>query len=463
MAKQAQSAKNLERRRYLVLAAACLAAGLTGIAYMWSIFTTPLMQAHGWNASQVSLAYSLYYVVDFAVGIVAGALQRRMGTRPLTIVGGVLLSLGWLCMSQVDTVALLYLSFSVIGGAGAGFVYNASVSTATKWFPDKKGFANGLCIGMTGLMPIVFAPLGNYLVQAFDLSSALMVVGAIPLVLYLAFAWLVNTPPDGWAPAGWNAQVADVKAPGSVASGEENAIGAAAVAGSVNVADVKASGTVAAPATGRDYSSREMLRTSRFWMMFVTFTAAASSGAMITSQASLIGAELVGLTAAQGAIMVALLALGNFAGRFGLGSLSDRIGRYNTLLVSLAITALDMLVVFPMAGDFVSFAVAIMLAGACYGGVMTVMPSLCGDLFGMRNFGQNYAILFGGFAMANLVGPMIAASMFDATGSYSGALMAAAALAACGIAIVLVMRRSALRVSATQKLASASADAMANS
>ncbi len=432
MAKQAQDAKNLERKRYLILAAACLAAGLTGITYMWSVFTTPLMQTHGWNASQVSLAYSLYFVMDFIVGIAAGALQRRMGTRPLTIVGGMLLSLGWLFMSHADTVALLYLSFSVVGGAGAGFVYNASVSTATKWFPDKKGFANGLCIGTTGLMPIVFAPLGNYLVQTFDLSSALIVVGAIPLVLYVAFGWLVNTPPDGWTPAGWNPQAEDeVK----TQNGEVDE----AVEPTAKIP------SAALHATGRDYTSLEMLRTPQFWLMFITFVAAANSGAMITSQASSIGAELVGLTAAQGAIMVSLLALGNFAGRFGLGALSDRIGRYNTLLISLMVTALDMLVVFPMAGDFVGFAVAIMLAGACYGGVMTVMPSLCGDLFGMRNFGQNYAILFGGFAMANLVGPMIAASMFDMTGSYSGALVVAAVLAACGIVIVLGMRRSARR------------------
>ncbi len=260
-------------------------------------------------------------------------------------------------------------------------------------------------------MPIVFAPLGTFLVEAFDLSSALIIVGAIPLVLYLAFAWLVNTPADDWRPAGWNP--------------EENA-------GTVSV--------------GRDYTSGEMIKTPLFWCMFLLFIAATSSGAMITSHAASIGAEFVGLTAAQAALQVSLLALGNFAGRFGLGSLSDRIGRYNTLLIALGVTAVDMLVIFPLTNSFATFAIAIILAGACYGGTMTVMPSLCGDLFGTKNFGQNYAIMFGGFALANLVGPMVAAQCVDNTGSYSMALVIAAALAACGIVIVLVMRVLAKRI-----------------
>lgn len=396
---------NLECRRYLILVAACITAGLTGVTYMWSIFTSPLIQAHGWTSSEVALAYSLYFIVQFIMGFASGVLQRRLGTRPLAIVGGVLLSLGWMLMSQADTVPLLYLTFSLCGGAGAGLAYNSAVSTATKWFPDKKGFANGLCIGTTGLMPIVFAPLGNFLIQAFDLANALIIVGAIPLVLYLATAWIVNTPPDSWKPAGWHPQEAG-----------------------------------AAVSTGRDYTSAEMMKTPLFWCMLLLFVAATSSGAMVTSHAAPMGAEFVGLTAAQAALQVSLLALGNFAGRFGLGALSDRIGRYNALLIALCVSAIDMLFVFQMANNFVTFAIAIMLAGACYGGTMTVMPSLCGDLFGTKNFGQNYAILFGGFALANLVGPMVAAQAVDITGSYHIALYIAAALAACGIVIVFVMR-----------------------
>ena len=397
-----------ESKRWLILVAACATAGMTGATYMWSIFTAPLIQAHGWTSSEVSSAYSLYFVMQFLMGWAAGALQRRLGTRPLAIVGDISYSLGWILMSHAHTIPLLYLTFSLLGGAGAGLAYNASVSTATKWFPDRKGLASGLCIGATGLMPAFFAPLGNYVVQNFDLSTGLVVAGAIPLAVYLAFSWFVTAPAEGWKPAGWEPEA------------------------------TKAS-------SSRDYSTREMLRTPLFWCMFAVFTAATSSGAMITSHAASIGAEFVSLGAQQAALQVSLLAVGNFLGRFGFGTLSDHIGRFNTLLITLGTTLLDMLVVLPMAGGFASFAVAMMIAGACYGGALTVMPSLCGDLFGMRDFGQNYGILYGGFALANLVGPMAAASIVDATGSYANALFVAAGLATCGIVLVLVLRALAAR------------------
>ncbi len=134
---------NLERKRYVILFAACLTAGLTGVTYMWSIFTTPLIQTHGWSSSEVSLAYSLHFVMQFIMGFVSGVMQRRLGTRPLAIAGGVLLSLGWMLMSQASTVVLLYLTFSLLGGAGAGLAYNSAVSTATKWFPDRKALQTG--------------------------------------------------------------------------------------------------------------------------------------------------------------------------------------------------------------------------------------------------------------------------------------------------------------------------------
>lgn len=393
-------------RRYLILIAASVCAGLTGVTYVWSIFTSPLIQAHGWLSSEVSLAYSLYFVMQFFMGFVGGGLQRRFGTRPLAVIGGIMYSLAWICMGRADTLAFLYFSFSFLGGGGAGLVYNSSVAVATKWFPDKKGFANGLCIGVTGLAPLAFAPLGNYLVEAFDLGTSLTIIGAIPLVLYLVFTWFIIAPADEWRPAGWHPDRAQ----------DGNGAGA------------------------HDCTTAEMARTPLFWAMLAAFAFSASAGSMVTSHGASIGAEFVGLTSAQAALQVGILAVGNFCGRFGFGALSDRIGRANTLLITLGITLADMLVLFPLASDFFSFAVAMVLAGACYGASLTVIPSLCGDVFGTRYFGQNYGLLFGGLSIASILGPMAGAWAKDATGSFLPAVHAAALFAVAGIVSVLILK-----------------------
>lgn len=400
-------------RRYLILIAASICAGLTGVTYVWSIFTSPLIQAHGWLSSEVSLAYSLYFVMQFFMGFVGGGLQRRFGTRRLAVIGGVMYSLAWICMGHADTLPMLYFSFSFLGGGGAGLVYNSSVAVATKWFPDKKGFANGLCIGVTGLTPLAFAPLGNYLVEAFDLGTSLTIIGVIPLVFYLVFTWFIIAPADDWQPEGMG--------PAQPEGGDS---GAAA----------------------RNFTTGEMVRTPLFWAMLAAFAFSASSGSMVTSHGASIGAEFVGLTSAQAALQVGILAVGNFCGRFGFGALSDRVGRANTLLITLGITLADMLVLFPLASDFFTFAVAMVLAGACYGASLTVIPSLCGDAFGTRYFGQNYGLLFSGLSIASILGPMVGAWAKDATGSFMPAVHAAAIFAVAGIVSVLILKALEKRV-----------------
>lgn len=186
-----------------------------------------------------------------------------------------------------------------------------------------------------------------------------------------------------------------------------------------------------------------MVKTPLFWTMLFAFAFSASSGSMVMSHASAMGQALIGLTAAQAALQVSLLALGSFLGRFGFGALSDHIGRSNTLLLSLGITLADMVVIFPLAQNFATFAIAVILVGMCYGSTLTVIPSLCGDVFGTKHFGQNYGVLFSGLSIASIIGPMTAARIVDVTGSYTAALACACGFAIVGILMVFAMRHFA--------------------
>ena len=406
--------------RGVILAAACMAAGLTGATYAWSVFSGPLAAAHGWSSSEVSSAYSLYYVFMCAAGFFAGWLQRRVDARWVVLVGGLLFSAAWALLGRVGSLPGLYVGFSLCAGVGCGLVYNVAVSAATRWFPDRRGFANGLCIGAVGLAPLVFAPLGGFSVAALPLPDALLLVAAVPFALTLASFWFVRSAP------------AELEG----ASGED-------ASGSDGSASSRAES--AADPGARDVSSAAMVKTPLFWAMFACFFFSAVSGAMVIGHAAGVGIQLVGLIPAQASIQVALLALGNFLGRFGFGAVSDRIGRCRTLAVALALTFADAAFIVPAAGSFAALACALVLLGACYGAVLTVMPSLCGDAFGARFFGQNYALLFIGFTAAGFVGPMVGAAIYDATGSYAGMFAAACLFSAVGLLLAFAVSRLSKR------------------
>lgn len=394
------------KRRFIVLLAATICCGTTGAVYIWSIYNIPLMEAKGWSQTEVAFAYSFYLVMVCLTGFVCGWLQKRVNPRPLTLIAGTLFGLGFILTSFAQNIPQLYFFFSIIGGTGNGFIYNTAVTTAQRWYPDKRGLASGLCIGGAGLAPVIFAPLGNYFIEAFSVTTSFLIVGIIIVVLYWIFASLLRVPEPGWKPEGW-------EPPAEL--GESNCIS--------------------------DLKTPQMLKQPLFWCMWLVLMSACTSGTMMTGNASNIGQELADLTASEGALLVSLMAVGNFAGRFGFASLSDKIGRHATLIIMLAINCVVMLFLLPNAHSFLTFTACILVIGACFGGSMATMASLCGDNFGTANYGQNYAFLYSGFTMSSFTGSALAAACFQAMGSYSLAFTVAGVLPIVAIILVLACRK----------------------
>ena len=398
--------------RSIVLAAGAFTAMGTGAIYMWSIFNKPLMAQFGYTASEVSLVYSLFMLASLVGSILAGWLQNRMQSRFIVLGSGIAFGLGWFLTGFADNLALLYLFFSGMAGLGNGFLYNTIVAVVIKWFPDRRGFANGICIGAIGMSSIIFAPLGNLLIESFDVQTAFRIVGIIWIVIYLVFSNLLQTPPPDWAP------------------------------GSRPAADGSATDTSNdAPAVKQvNYTAGQMVRTPLFYCLFLAYMTSVTSGLMITGHASNIGQELAGLSASEGAVMVAVLAVGSTIGRFGFGSASDYLGRFNTLVIALGLNAATMFLVMPQATSFGLFLASVCVVGACFGGILTVVPAIVGDAFGSLNFGQNYSFVYAGYTTASFVGPLAAATAIETAGSYLPAFAVAGALSLVGIALVFACK-----------------------
>ena len=76
-------------------------------------------------------------------------------------------------------------------------------------------------------------------------------------------------------------------------------------------------------------------------------------------------------------------------------------------------------------------------------GTLPLISSTTGttaDLYGTKNLGLNYGALFTAWGVAGILGPMIAGSVFDATGSYRYAFYAAAGLALVAFASLLLAK-----------------------
>lgn len=404
--------------RGLILASAAVTCSFCGAIYMWSIFTNPLIAEHGWGVQEVSLAYSVFLLVSTISGVACGKLSEKMDTRALMLLAGLLESAGWGLTGFASSIPMLYFTFGVIGGFGDGIVYNLSVNVATQWFPEKPGFASGICTGCVALSALVFAPLGQFFIASFGAAGSFKLCGLIFFAFFVAVSWFVRLPSSQDVERALRDAIAKPTRPGK-----------------------KKRFKVVPP----DYTTLQMIRQPLFWLVWLGVLLASASGLMITAHTSGMGQLLVGMTASQGALMVGVFAVGNFAGRFISGNLSDRIGCINTVMLLMAGSAVELLFFYGGAADFNSFMVQTCILGFFFGGTMSNLPLLCSTYFGFKNFGKNYPIAYSGYTVSSLLGPMIAASVLDLTGAYDLSFVIAGALSIVALLVFLVIRQAAER------------------
>jgi len=379
-----------------VLANLCI-----GSAYAWSVFQNPLIDAYGFTTSQTSLAYTISLSITPFAMVLSGRLQSKFSIRPLIILGGTAFGAGIFLAGFTTGIAMLYLTYGVLGGAGIGTVYGCTVPNSVKWFPDKRGLAGGIIAGGFGFGAVLFAPVSANLVSSIGILATFQTLG-IAYVAIIAFAsMLISAPPAGYQPEGWN--------PPSAPEAEK---------------------------PGANLSTGKMMKTAKFWILWVMYTIGCTAGLMIIGHASPIGQERIGITPAVAAVAIVLLSLANTFGRMFWGAISDKLGRYLTLIVMYIMTG-AMLLLLNVADSYPVFIVSVMGIALSFGGFLGIFPSITADNFGTQHLGINYGVMFTAYGLAAFVGPRIAAAIRESSGDYSLAFIIASCMGIAGIILTV--------------------------
>ncbi len=371
-----------------------------GVLYSWGVMAKALVVQWHWTKTQAAMPFTISTVAFALTMVFAGRVQDRIGPRLIARCGGLMLGLGLIASAYTQSPLVMLITFGVIGGCGIGLGYSATTPPCIKWFPPaKKGVITGLVVSGVGLAAVYMSPLTQYLLgPGNDISHAFLVLGMGTIVVVTVLTQVLANPPAGYQPA--------------------PAAGPA---------------TAKTPSQGRNLDWHEMLRTAQFYQLWVMFILAAAAGLMIIAHAAIIAKEQAGLS--WGFMPIALLALFNTTGRITSGFLSDRIGRTRTMILAFVLQAVNMFL-------FARYTTpALLLFGAaftglCYGTIFTLMPAATADFYGVRNLGVNYGLVFTGFGVAGVLGPILAGRIRDLTGSYtpsyviSGVLLLVAAVLA---------------------------------
>ncbi|MCF7977027.1 MAG: OFA family MFS transporter [Chromatiaceae bacterium] len=439
-------------KRWVIVAGALIIQVSLGAVYIWSVFQTPLLaQFPSWSETQITLPAQLVIAVFAFAVILGGRIQDRLGPRLVGSVGGLILGLGLMLASLTDlfsdgtALAWLVGTYAVLGGIGIGMAYVCPVATCVKWYPDKRGLITGLAVAGFGAGAFFFAPLARALIGGGDYElfgialfplpqagvfDTFMVLGVIFLTAVVLGAQLLRNPPEGYCPAGW--------IPPATASGTGTGFGTRTGSGTgVGVGTDASTSTSTSTSSGHiglhpnqvDFTPGQMLRTSTFWLLWLTYLAGSTAGLMVIMKAAPIWEafslsaiaerpvpyEQFASIASAAAMAVAVLALFNAAGRILWGRVSDSLGRKSTLILmfllcGLVLFGLDWMRPYPL------YLLGVSLIALCFGGFLALYPAITADYYGTRHIGVNYGLLFTAYGIGGLLGPFLAAVMFRSGG-----------------------------------------------
>ncbi len=397
---------SLDKKRWLILIFSCLINLCIGSMYAWSSLSAPMAEELNANLSSV---FSTANAVSFVTMILGGLLNDKFGPRWVVFAGGIMFGAGMFASGLAQNVGHLILSYGLCLGWGMSLVYGCTISNTIKFFPDKRGMVGGLTTASYGISSVIFAPLADWICSFVGARMTFMILGAVFLVVICAGSFVMLRCPAGYAPAGF---VPPVRA----------------AAGSVT-----------------DKTPLQMLKMPVFYVMLIMLTCGGTFGLMIISGAKGLALDMTDVTPATATLFVSVLCLFNTAGRMVAGSLSDKLGRINTLTVAMviALAGLAALYLCAVTASVALFAVGVMLIGVCFGTFMGVFPGFCTDQFGTKNNTVNYGIMWIGFSAAGIIGPSILTAIHGATGDYRGAFLVAFAMALVGLAMGFVYRRLA--------------------
>ncbi len=403
--------------RSLVVVGAILIQLALGAIYAWSVFT-PELVLDGWTKSDTQWVFAVGLVSFALFMVMAGKKMPTWGPQKLTIIGGLVLGLGYLMAGLFGGTDfwMLVILIGLIGGAGIGLAYVVPIAVGMRWFPDKKGMITGLAVAGFGFGAMLWVKLAGswgHLIENIGLSSTFITYGIIFAIMVIIGGFWMKFPPAGWKPEGFE--------------------------------EAKAGDTTAD--NDKEFSSNEMLSKPQFYLIFLTFVFSAGAGLMSIGLMKLYPMEALqanGLSAGEasaiaGTAMAVFFSLANGIGRIVWGTLSDKLGRKNSIVIMTATQGILVILFTFMAGNEYLLYLGATLIGFNFGGNFALFPTITADTFGVKSVGMNYPFIFLAYGVGGILGPILGGKMGD-IGNFPMAFTIAGVAVLIGTVLTLMVK-----------------------
>jgi MFS family permease len=418
---------------WTVAAVAFLAlVGAAGFRAAPGVLMVPLQNEFGWSTTVLSAAVSINLVLFGLTAPFAAALMERFGIRAVTAVALVLIGAGSALTVLVTQSWQILLTWGLLIGLGTGsmaLVFAATI--ANTWFAKSRGLVIGILTAGSAAGQLVFLPFIALLAQDPGWRQASLLIGAGALaVVPLVLKFLKNSPAD-----------VGVLPYGATPPASEGTTGAAAGAATSAPASTEPRRNAAVRAL-QVLKRASKVRT--FWALVAGFAICGATTNGLIGTHFIPSAHDHGMPETTAAGLLAVVGLFDIIGTIASGWLTDRFNPRILLAVYYQFRGIGLLVLPLLLSATVqpSMIVFVVIYGLDW--VATVPPTaaICRQVFGADG-----SVVFGWVFAAHQLGAAAAAlaagAVRDATGQYTYAWFAAAAMCTIAAVISATIRKDA--------------------
>lgn len=376
------------RYRWVIVAAGGLLSCVAiGAMFSLPVFLLPISKDTGWSVTGLSSAMTIGFLAMAMTSMAWGALSDRWGTRPVVLLGSVILAASLALASRATSIVEFQIVFGLMVGCAVAAIFAPIMACVTGWFDTQRSLAVSLVSAGMGMAPMTMSPFAASLVSTYDWRSSLQILGVLAGAAMIPTALLVRRPPT------------------------LERQGAAVVPGRSPHPEM----TVA-----------QAVRSPQFVILLLTsfFCCATHSGPIF---------HTVGYAVSCGIPLVAAVSIYSLEGFAGLGGrvafgiLGDRFGAKLVLVSGLLFQSFVALAYF-FVRELNEFYVVAALFGFVYAGVMPLYAAIARENFPLRMMGT----IIGGTSMAGSLGmatgPLAGGLIYDSFGSYGWLYVGACAV-----------------------------------
>ncbi len=402
-----------------VIASALVTSTLsTGLLfYGFGAFFMPLAEEFKVSRTAITGALSFARLEGGMLGPVVGYAIDRVGPKIVAIIGVLFLGIGFLLLTGVHSLLVFYLVFVLLISVGDSVGLGAPYSTAAaNWFVKNRSLALAIVFSGVGI-GATFVPLIAWSIDHYGWRPTAAFSGVASLAIGIPCAFVLRHRPEdqGLLPDGEKVSRTVATPPSAVSPP-----------------------TDAASAESVDFTAWEALGTSSFWLITLSITCRSAIN-------NIFAVHLIPLLQDKGyspslaAAVISVMGVSGLFGRIIIGWLGDRVNK-RYLLAGLMVGVFGSLGLLLAASNIgMAFAFAV-VTGPVMGAYGAVLLALRGDYFGRKYFATIGGFQAGVMMLGQIGGPLMAAAIFDATGSYQYAIYVSLALALLSALLVLLAR-----------------------